>query len=91
MGDEEKPNGRYKARITTRGYAQRDGEHFDSSDKESPVVNGITILIVSTLIVMAGFWIEIVDVRGAFLTAKFDPSRRMCVCVSPKGFREIFS
>jgi hypothetical protein len=73
----KKANGRYKARITARGYEQRDGEHFDSSDKASPVVNDITIRIIFTLIVMAGFWTEIVDVRGAFLTAEFEVSRNV--------------
>jgi hypothetical protein len=56
-------NGRRKGRITARGFEQRDGEHFDSSDKSSPVVNDITIRIVLTLIVMAGLWAEIVDVK----------------------------
>jgi hypothetical protein len=35
----KKANGVYKGRITARGFAQRDREHFDSSDKASLVVN----------------------------------------------------
>jgi Reverse transcriptase (RNA-dependent DNA polymerase) len=49
----KKASGRYKARVTARGYEQRDGEHFDSSDKSSPVVNDISIRVILTLIVMA--------------------------------------
>jgi hypothetical protein len=76
----KKASGRYKSRITARGYEQRDGEHFDSSAKASPVVNDITIRIIFTLIVMANFWTEIVDVRGEFLTAELDPNHKMYVC-----------
>jgi hypothetical protein len=49
----KKTGGRYKARITARGFEQRDGEHFDATDKASPVVNDITIRIILTPIVMA--------------------------------------
>jgi hypothetical protein len=38
---------------------------------------------------MANFWTEIVDVRGAFLTAEFEPNHRMFVSV-PKGFEKNF-
>jgi hypothetical protein len=82
-----KASGRYKARITARGFEQRDGEHYDSSDKSSPVVNDITIRIILTIIVMAGFSVEVVDVKGAFLTAEFDPSHRMYITV-PRGFEK---
>jgi hypothetical protein len=83
-----KANGLYQARVTARGFEQIDGEHFDAVDKAAPVVNDITIRLVLTLIVMAGFWAEIVDVKGAFLTAQFEPEYRMYIKV-PKGF-ELF-
>jgi hypothetical protein len=82
-------SGRFKARITAREFEQRDGDHVDSSDKASPVMNDIKIRIILALIVMAGFWTEIVDVRGAFLTAEFDPNHKMYVSV-PKGFEKYF-
>jgi hypothetical protein len=85
----KKASGRFKARITARGFEQRDGDHFDSSDKASPVVYDITIRMILTLFVMAGFWTEIVDVRGAFLTAEFDPNHKMYVSV-PKGLEKHF-
>jgi hypothetical protein len=50
-----KASRRYKAGITARGFEQRDGEHLDLSDKASLVVNDITIRIILTLIVLAGF------------------------------------
>jgi hypothetical protein len=81
----KKANGRRKGRIT----AQRDGEHFDATDKASPVVNDITIRIVLTLIVMAGLWAEIVDVKGAFLTAEFEPHHKRYTTV-PKGFEKYY-
>jgi hypothetical protein len=45
--------------ITARGFEQKDGEHFDSTDKSSPVVNDTTIKLFLTIIVMGGFWIEL--------------------------------
>jgi hypothetical protein len=85
----KKANGRRKGRITARGFEQRDGEHFDSADKASPVVNDITIRIVLTLIVMGGRWAEIVGVKGAFLTADFEPHHKMYITV-PKGFEKYY-
>jgi hypothetical protein len=85
----KKANGRYKARITARGYEQRDGKHFNSSDKASPVVNEITIRIVFTLIVMVGWWSEIVDVKVAFLTAEFEKNHKMYVTI-PRGFEKYY-
>jgi hypothetical protein len=88
LAAEKKASGRYKARVTARGFEQVDGEHCGSADKASPVVNDITIRLVSTIIVMAGTWAEIVDVKGAFLTAKFEPGHTMYVTI-PKGFENI--
>jgi hypothetical protein len=39
--------------------------------------------------VMANFWTEIVDVRGAFLTAEFELNHKMFVSV-PQGFEKSF-
>jgi hypothetical protein len=64
-------------------------EYFDSADKASPVVNDVTIRLVMTIIVMAGIWAEIVDVKGAFLTATFEPGHTMYVTI-PKGFEKYF-
>jgi hypothetical protein len=86
----KKASGRYKARITARGFEQREGEHYDSCDKSSPVVNDITIRIILVLIVVAGFSAEVVDVKGAFLTAEFDPNNKMYINV-PKGLSIITS
>jgi hypothetical protein len=85
----KKASGRYKARIIARGFEQKDGEHFDSTDKTSPVVNDITISIVLTIIVMAGFWAEVVDVNGAFLTAEIDPKHTLYVTV-PQGLEKYY-
>jgi hypothetical protein len=89
LGNEQKASGRYKAHITARGFEQKDGEHFDSTDKTSPVVNDITINIVLTINVMAGFWAEVVDVKGAFLTAEFDPKHTLYVTV-PQGLAKYY-
>jgi Reverse transcriptase (RNA-dependent DNA polymerase) len=66
-----------------------DTRKSNSTDKASPVVNDITIRIISTLIVMAGWWAGVVDVKGAFLTADFEPHHKMYVTVA-KGFEKYY-
>jgi hypothetical protein len=52
-------------------------------------VNDITIIIVLTIIVMAVFWAEVVDEKGAFLTAEFDPKHTLYVTV-PQGSEKYY-
>jgi hypothetical protein len=61
MDDEEVSQRKIQGSHHCSWYEQMGGEHFDSSDKVSSVVNDITIRIIFTLIVMASFWTEIVD------------------------------
>jgi hypothetical protein len=72
-----KANGVFKARLTAKGFEQRDGEHYDEHDKSSPVVSDITIRIVFVLMVMGKLYAELVDVNGAFLTASFEDHHKM--------------
>ena len=64
-------SGKFRARINARGYEQVDGIHYDSDSTAAPVVNEITIRMVFVLMVMAGWYAEVVDVCGAILHGKF--------------------
>jgi hypothetical protein len=68
----KKANGTFRARLNARGYDQIDGEHYDDNTKAAPVVNEATIRIVMILMLMAGWYCELLDVKGAFLHGEFD-------------------
>ena len=67
----KKSNGVRRARINARGYEQVDGEHYDSANIASPVVNEASMFIILIIICMAKMETDVNDVRGAFLNGKF--------------------
>ena len=85
----KKASGTYRARMVARGFEQIDGEHYDEHDKASPVVSEITIRIMFVLMLMAGFWAEVVDVCGAFLLGDFEPGHQIYIEV-PQGFEKYY-
>ena len=85
----KKANGTYRARMVARGFEQIDGEHYDQNDTSSPVVSEITIRVVLVLMLMAGYYAEVIDVCGAFLLGSFDPQHKMWIEV-PQGFEKFY-
>ena len=85
----KKASGAHRARVTARGFEQIDGEHYDENDKAAPVVCEATIRIMFILILMAGWWAEVIDVVGAFLLGEFDPKHKMYLWV-PQGFERFY-
>ena len=85
----KKSNGTYRARMVARGFEQIDGEHYDEHDKSSPTVSEITTRICFVIMLMAGFWAEILDVCGAFLLGSFKPQHQMYIEI-PKGFEKFY-
>jgi uncharacterized membrane protein YheB (UPF0754 family) len=81
----KKANGTFHARLNARGFEQVDGEHYGSDDKSAPVLSEISIRVILTLIVMAAWWAELMDVLGVFLHGGFDPKHMMYMFV-PQGF-----
>ena len=63
----KKASGVYRARVNVRGYEQVEGIHYKGDDIASPVANEMTIRIVMTLAIMAGWYCALLDVVGAFL------------------------
>jgi hypothetical protein len=86
----KKANGTYRARLNARGYEQIDGEHYDENTKAAPVVNEATIRIVLILMVMAGWYCELLDVKGAFLHGEFDKGQKIYMKV-PEGFEKYYA
>ena len=63
----KKANGQYRARITARGFLQEDGIHYFSHSTAAPVANELTIKIALTLLTLANWKAQVIDVKGAFL------------------------
>ena len=55
----------------------------------SPVVHEITVCIMLVLMVMALWHAEIVDTKGAFPKASFDPKHKVYMEI-PKGFEKFY-
>ena len=73
-----------------RGFKQRTGVSYDPCDIMSPVVHEITVGIMLVLIIMALWHAEIIDVKGAFLKASFDPKHKVYMEI-PKGFKKFYT
>lgn len=85
----KKSNGTYRARMTARGFKQVDGVHYREDNKSSPVVSDITIRIVFVLAIMAKMYMEVLDVKGAFLHGEFEDGERIYMEI-PQGFEKHF-
>jgi hypothetical protein len=73
----KKANGTFHARLNARGYEQVNAIHYDSHNISAPVTNDVTIRVVLTLMIMAGWTGEILDVKGAFLHGNFEKGKNM--------------
>ena len=85
----KKASGVYCARLAARGFKQRAGVSYDPHDIMSPVVHEITMRIMLVLMIMALWHAEIIDVKGAFLKASFDPKHKVYMEI-PKGFEKFY-
>ena len=85
-----KASGVKRARLNGRGYKQINGVHYDSSSIHSPVTNDVTVRIVFTLTLMAGWIGRISDVKGAFLKGDLDTSKEQMYMHVPKGFEKYY-
>jgi Reverse transcriptase (RNA-dependent DNA polymerase) len=85
----KKANGRFRARLTARGYKQINGINYDEDTKAAPVVNETMILVVFVLMLLAGWNAHIVDVNGAFLHSRFEEKHQMYLEVA-QGFEQYY-
>ena len=79
----------FQQRLNARGYEQVDGEHYDDDSKFAPIVTDATIHIVLILIIMAEWWAELLDVKGAFLHGEFEKARKVHMKI-PQGFERFY-
>ena len=85
----QKANGQKRARITLRGFKQIDGMHYHEDDKSAPVINDITVRVMLTFMLMAGYTSYILDIVGAFLHGHFSNDEKIYTTV-PKGFERYY-
>eukprot|EP00957_Ditylum_brightwellii_P113579 8659520-Ditylum_brightwellii.AAC.1 len=84
-----KASGANHARLNARGYKQVDGLHYDCHDLSAPVVNDMTVRIVTILTIMAAWTAELLDVQGAFLNGQFQNGEQLYMYV-PQGFERFY-
>ena len=68
----KKSDGTHHVRLNERVFEQKDGIYYTKDNVLTLVVNDITIRVVFILIIMAAWWAELLDVKGAFPTGIFD-------------------
>jgi hypothetical protein len=85
----EKASGVHRARLNAHRYEQVDGEHYDEDTKFVAVVTDATIHIILILIIMAGWWAELLDVKGAFLHGVFEKGHKVYMEI-PQGFEKFY-
>jgi hypothetical protein len=85
----KKSNGVYGARLNARGYKEVDGKHCDKDSKFAPIVNDATIHIILILLIMAGWYVELINVKGAFLHGVFEIGCKVYMEV-PQGFERFY-
>ena len=84
-----KADGTKRARLNARGYEQVPGEHYDENGISSPVVNEASIFLILIIMLMAGMYAELNDVKGAFLNSKFFQGEKLYMGV-PQGFEKFY-
>jgi hypothetical protein len=63
----KKANGKYRARITARGFLQGDGVHYFSHSTSAPVADELTTKIERNFLFLTTWKAQVIDVKGAFL------------------------
>jgi hypothetical protein len=85
----KKANGKYRARITTRGFLQEDCVHYFSHSTASPVANELKIKVVLTFLVLTTWKAQVIGVKGAFLKGQFTDGENLYLDI-PEGFEKIY-
>jgi hypothetical protein len=63
----KKASGIFRARLNARGYEQVPGKNYDPNWIAAPVTSDVTIRIVLTLLLLARWYAELIDVKEGFL------------------------
>ena len=84
-----KSNGVRRARLNMRGFEQEEGVHYDPSSTAAPVTNDVSIRMMFTIALMAGWIGYIIDVKGAFLHGEFENGEQIYTNI-PEGFEQFW-
>ena len=71
--------------MNARGFKQVEGEMYQSNSIAAPVTNDVTIQVVLTMMLLAYWQGQIVDINGTFLHGHFENGEIIHMTV-PKGF-----
>ena len=82
-----KPTGEARCRMAARGFKQKDGLNYDSTDVSAPVICEISMRVCMILCIMGSWLAWIVDVEGAFLQGSFQNGEKIFMKV-PEGFQK---
>ena len=86
----KKASGIFRARLNAHGYEQVAGKHYDSYSIVAPVTSGdMTIRIVLTMLLLARWYAELIDVKGAFLHGEFEEGKTLSM-ETLEGFEEYY-
>jgi hypothetical protein len=85
----KKASGIFRARLNTGGYEQVPGKHYDPNSIAAPVTSDVTIHIVLTLLLLARWYAELIDVKGAFLHGEFEEGETLYMEI-PEGFEQYY-
>ena len=85
----KKASGKYRARLAARGFKQREGVSYDRDDLFAPVVNELTVKIAFVMMILAGWYAPLMDVKGAFLKCGFRSQHKVAMEV-PRGFEKFY-
>ena len=70
--------------LNARGFRQIKGQHYDNASISAPVINAMTIRIIMTIMIMAGWVVNVMDFKGEFLQGEFTDGKEIYMEV-PQG------
>jgi hypothetical protein len=85
----KKASGTYHARLNARGYGQVAGKHYEENLIAAQITSDTTIRIVLNILLMANWYGELLDVKGAFLHGEFEEGEALYMEV-PEGFKRYY-
>lgn len=83
-----KSNGIYRARLAIKVFQQKEGLQYQADDKSAPVINGMTIKIVLTLIVLITGLPKLLMFRELSYMANFNEAPKKLYASVPQGLEK---
>jgi hypothetical protein len=88
--NKKKLNGTYHAQLNAWGFQQIPGVHDGPKSVAAPVTNDITIRIVMVLMLMAAWFGELLDVKGALVQGNFGRQEKPLHMRIPQGIEKFY-